>query len=150
MTIYTRPPRSLSVQKVDTVEQFKLWFSLGIYVCAGLWSSLGRHCYHLIVVYLSLVMWAGISDIWFKVKFDLHGKGQSLPNTMGILMKVFCISYIWEILAWVRGCGTGKKLIHTKLRIMSIYEMEIQRTQVNLKIIWEMKIRTNETEILMP
>ena len=29
-----------------------LWCSLGIYVCVGLWSSLGRHCYHLLVVYL--------------------------------------------------------------------------------------------------
>ena len=75
----------------------------------------------------------GVDDIWFKVTFDLEVKGQSLPNTIGIVMKMFCISYIWEIIAWVRGCGTGKKLIHKKLRIVSIYEMEIQRTQVNLK-----------------
>ena len=91
----------------------------------------------------------GINDISFKVVFDIEGKGQSLPNTIGILMKMFCISYIWEILAWVRGCGTGKKLIHTKLRIVSIHGMEKQRTHVNSKIIWEVKIRINETELLM-
>ena len=51
-SLYTRLPRSLSVQKVETVEQSELWCSLGIYVCVGLWSSLGRHCYHLLVVYL--------------------------------------------------------------------------------------------------
>ena len=34
MPIYTRLPRSLSVQKVETVEQSELWSSLGIYVCA--------------------------------------------------------------------------------------------------------------------
>ena len=94
-------------------------------------------------------MWPGINDILFKVKFDLGGKGQSLPNTIGILMKMFCILYIWEILAGVRGCGTGKKLIHTKLGIVSIYDKEIQRAQVNLKIIWEVKIRIKETKILM-
>ena len=93
------------------------------------------------------MMEPGINDIWFKVVFDLEGKGQSLPSTKGILMKMFCISYIWEIPAWVSGCG--KKLIHTKLRIVSIYEIEIQRTQGNLKIIWEVKIIINETEILM-
>ena len=70
-----------------------------------------------------------IYDIWFKVVFDLEGKGQSLPNTIVILMKMFCILYIWEISARVSGCG--KKLIHTKLRIVSIYEIEIQRTQGN-------------------
>ena len=91
----------------------------------------------------------GINDIRFKVVFDLEGKGQLLPNTIGFLMRMFSRLYIWEILAWVRGCGTGKKLIHTKLRIVSIYEKEIQRTQVNLKIIWEVKIRINETEIRM-
>ena len=32
--IYTRLPRSVSVHKVETVEQSKLWSSLGIYVCA--------------------------------------------------------------------------------------------------------------------
>ena len=93
------------------------------------------------------MMEPGINGIWFKVVFDLEGKGQSLPSTKGILMKMFCISYIWEIPAWVSGCG--KKLMHTKLRIVSIYEIEIQRTQGNLKIIWEVKIMINETEILM-
>ena len=57
----------------------------------------------------TLVVEPGIDDIWFKVEFDLEGKDQSLlPNTIGILMKMFCILYIWEIIAWVRGCGTGK------------------------------------------
>ena len=78
-----------------------------------------------------------------KVVFDLEGKSQSLPNTIGILMKMFCILYIWEIPAWVSGCG--KKLIHTKLRIVSIYEIEKQRTEGSLKIIWKVKIRINET-----
>ena len=62
-------------------------------------------------------------------------------------MTMFCISYIWELPARVSDCG--KKLIHTKLRIVSIDEIEIQRTQGNLKIIWEVKIRINETEMLM-
>ena len=75
----------------------------------------------------------GINNIWFKVVFDRDGNGQSLPNTVGILMKIFCISYIWEIPAWVSGCG--KNVIHTKLIIVSIYGIEIQRTQGNLKII---------------
>ena len=26
----------------------------------------------------------GINDIWFEIKFDFEGKGQSLPNTIGI------------------------------------------------------------------
>ena len=98
---------------------------------------------------ITLVMEPGINDISFKVVFDPEGKGQSLPNTIGILMKMFCISYNWKNLAWVRGCGTGKKLKHTKLRIVSIHEMEIQRTHVNSKIIWEVIIRINETELLM-
>ena len=88
-----------------------------------------------------------INEILFKVVFDHEGKGQSPRNTIGILM--FCISYIWEIVAWVRGCGTGKRLIHTILRIVSIYEMEIKRTQVNLQFFGEVKKRINGTEILM-
>ena len=69
-----------------------------------------------------------------KVTYDLEGKGQSPPSTTGILRKMFCILYIREILARVRGCATGKKIIQTKLKIVSIYETEKQRTQVNLKL----------------
>ena len=55
------------------------------------------------------------------------------PNTTGILMKMFSILYQGDP-SLSEGLWHREKMIHTKLKIVSIYETEIQRTQVNLKL----------------
>ena len=72
MPKYPRRPRSVYVQRVETVKQSRPWNSLGILVCAedgdhaksGLWSSLGTHGS------LVVIWWLCISSSGETRKFD--------------------------------------------------------------------------------
>ena len=69
-----------------------------------------------------------------KVTYDLEGKGQSPPkHNRDLNEDVLHIVYQGDP-SLSEGLCHREKIIHTKLKIVSIYETEIQRTQVNLKL----------------
>ena len=69
-----------------------------------------------------------------KVTYDLEGKYQSPPkHNRDLNEDVLQIIYQGDP-SLSEGLWHREKIIHTKLKIVSIYETEIQRTQVNLKL----------------
>ena len=77
-----RLPRSVYMQRVETMKT------------SGLWSSLGSHGYYVFTLLGVYLLWC-IMFFYFKVNFDLECQGQSLTKTIGILTNIMCFN-LWS------------------------------------------------------
>ena len=95
---------------------------------SGLWSSLGTHGSLVVIWWLCISSSGEARKFDFKVKFDLEGRGQLLPKTIGILTNVFCTSGPnLVILGWMGDelwCGQAQNGVNFDFDLK--FDLEVQ------------------------